>query len=228
MFLPDYGTPVPARCRRPARLPGFGRLAENWLPETAAKEAATVADVAFRLLDGRQAAEHAPELQALHAEVYRDPPYYRDGDPSLLADRFRVQRRQPGFVLAEARVGGYLVGYAAGMPLRSSTSWWKELTTPLPDEATAEYPGRTFALIELLVRAAWRRQGIGRTLHDLTLRGRPEERATLTVLPAAVPAQSAFQNWGWRKVARTRDPGPDSGPAVFDVLVLPLAASQDR
>jgi len=26
MFLPDYGTPVPARCRRPARLPGFGRL----------------------------------------------------------------------------------------------------------------------------------------------------------------------------------------------------------
>ena len=188
----------------------------------------TVADVTFRLLDGRQATEHGPELAALHAEVYRDPPYHHDADPSLFADRFRVQRRQPGFVLAEARVGGYLVGYAAGMPLRSSTSWWKELTTPLPDDATAEYPGRTFALIELVVRAAWRRQGIGRTLHDLALRGRPEERATLTVLPAAVPAQSAFQNWGWRKVARTRDPGAGPGPGVLDVLVIPLAASQDR
>jgi ribosomal protein S18 acetylase RimI-like enzyme len=216
------------RCSRRTRLAVAGQLAENWLPEAAAKGVTTVADVTFQLLDGRQANEHGPELAALHAEVYRDPPYNRDADPALFADRFRVQRRQPGFVLAEARVGGYLVGYAAGMPLRSSTSWWKELTTPLPDDATAEYPGRTFALTELVVRAAWRRQGIGRTLHDLALRGRPEERATLTVLPAAVPAQSAFQNWGWRKVARTRDPGTGHGPAVFDVLVIPVAASQHR
>jgi len=43
--------------------------------------------------------------------------------PRLLAARFRVQRRQPGFALAEARHGDYLVGYAAGMPLRPSTSW---------------------------------------------------------------------------------------------------------
>ena len=135
-----------------------------------------------------------------------------------------MQRRQPGFALAEARSGGYLVGYATGMPLRPSTSWWRELTTPLPDEDTAEHPGRTFALTDLLVRASWRRQGIGQTLHDLILGGRTEERATLTVLPAAAPAQSAFQNWGWRKVARTRDPGP--GSPVSDVLVTSLPAGR--
>jgi GNAT superfamily N-acetyltransferase len=191
---------------------------------------AAAADVTFELLDGGQAAEHLPELQALSAEVYRDPPYYRDADASLFTERFRVQRRQPGFVLAEARVGGYLVGYAAGMPLRPSTSWWKDLTSPLPEETTAEYAGRTFALTELLVRAAWRRQGIGRTLHDLTLRARREERATLAVLPAAGPAQSAFQNWGWRKVGRTRDPSPGPSPsaAVFDVLVTSLTAIRER
>ncbi len=175
----------------------------------------------FQLLDGPQAAAQADELQALHAEVYADPPYQRDQDAALFADRFRVQCRQPGFVLAEARHGGYLVGYASGMPLRPSTSWWRNLTTPLPEEITAEHPGRTFALAELLVRASWRRQGIAQTLHDLILAGRREERATLTVLPAATPAQNAFAAWGWRKVARTRDPGP--GSPVSDVLIIVLA-----
>jgi GNAT superfamily N-acetyltransferase len=173
----------------------------------------------FQSLDGPRAAAHLDELQALHAEVYADPPYRRPADPALFADRFRVQSRQPGFVLAEARHGGYLVGYAAGTPLRPSTSWWRDLTTPLPADVTTEHPGRTFAVVELLVRASWRRQGIGQTLHDLILADRPEERATLTVLPAATPAQNAFAKWGWRKIARTR---PEPGSPVSDVLVTAL------
>jgi ribosomal protein S18 acetylase RimI-like enzyme len=181
-------------------------------------------DITFQLLDGAQAAEHKAELQALHAEVYAGPPYLRDDDAALFPGRFRVQRRQPGFALAEARSGGYLIGYAAGMPLRPSTSWWRDLTAPLPDDVTAERPGRTFALTDLLVRASWRRQGIGQTLHDLILSARREERATLTVRPAAAPAQNAFQAWGWRKVARTRDAGP--GSPVSDVLVTELRADK--
>lgn len=180
--------------------------------------------ISFQLLDGRQAAVHADELRALHAEVYADPPYGRADDAALFVDRFRVQCRQPGFVLTEARHGGYLVGYASGMPLRPSTSWWRDLTTPLPAGVTTEHPGRTFALVELLVRASWRRQGIAHTLHDLILADRPEERATLTVLPAATPAQSAFRKWGWRKVARAREARP--GSPVSDVLVTALPASR--
>jgi ribosomal protein S18 acetylase RimI-like enzyme len=182
-------------------------------------------DITFQLLGGTQAGAHADELQALHAEVYANPPYASNDDAALFADRFRVQCRQPGFVLVEARHGGYLVGYAAGMPLRPSTSWWRDLTTRLPGEVTAEYPGRTFALVELLVRASWRRQGIAATLHDLILKNRPEERATLIVLPAATSAQKAFQKWGWRKVARTRDPHP--GSPVSDVLVTSLPANHE-
>jgi GNAT superfamily N-acetyltransferase len=177
-------------------------------------------DITFEVLDGRQAADHADELRALHAEVYADPPYRWADDTALFAGRFRVQCRQPGFVLAEARHGGYLVGYASGMPLRPSTSWWRDLTTALPDEVTAEHPGRTFAVADLLVRASWRRQGIAGTLHDLILGGRAEERATLTVWPAAAPAQAAFQKWGWRKIARTRDSQP--GSPVSDVMVRTL------
>jgi GNAT superfamily N-acetyltransferase len=172
-------------------------------------------EITFQLLDGMQAAEHADELLALRAEVCAD-------DTVRFAGRFRVMRRQPGFVLAEARHGGYLVGYAFGMPLRPSTSWWRNLTTALPDEVTAEHPGRTFALVELLVRASWRRQGIAGTLYDLILENRPEERATLTVLPTATVAQQVFRRWGWRKVARTRDAGP--GSPVSDVLITTLPA----
>jgi ribosomal protein S18 acetylase RimI-like enzyme len=179
-------------------------------------------EVTFQVLDGTQSAAHADELQALHAEVYGGPPYFRTDDAAQFGERFRVQRRQPGFVLAEARHGGYLVGYALGMPLRPSSSWWADLTTSLPDEVTAERPGRTFALADLLVRASWRRQGIARELHDLILGNRPEERATLTVLPAATAAQAAFRGWGWRKVARTRNSHP--GSPVADVLITTLPA----
>ncbi len=181
-----------------------------------------VPGIAFERLDGRGAAAHLDELRALHAEVYADPPYRRAPEAGF-AERFRVQCRQPGFVLAEARHGEYLVGYAAGLPLRPATSWWRDLTTPLPDHVTAEHAGRTFALVELLVRASWRRQGIGRELHDLVLSGRPEERATLTVLPAATPAQGAFAKWGWRKIARVR--GAEPGGPVSDVLVIELPAA---
>ena len=175
-------------------------------------------EITFQLLDGTQAAEHEAELQALHAEVYADPPYRRTGDDAgQYAGRFRVQRRQPGFALAEARSGGYLVGYATGMPLRPSTSWWRDLTAPLPDDVTTEHQGRTFALTDLAVRSAWRKQGIGRCLHDLILRGRREERATLVVPPTATTAEAAFLRWGWRRVARTR--GGDSGSPAADVLL---------
>jgi GNAT superfamily N-acetyltransferase len=184
----------------------------------------SVPGITFRLLEGNDGATVADaELLALRAEVCGDGDGDGNGAPAATTARqLRVRRRQPGFVLAEGRHGGYLVAYASGLPLRPSTSWWKDLTTQLPDNVTAEYPGRTFALTELLVRQSWRRQGIGRALHNLILDGRAEERATLTVAPGAAAAQAAFRSWGWRRLARTRGQGPDA--PVLDVLLtgLPL------
>jgi len=171
----------------------------------------TVPGIAFRLLDGARAAASEDDLLALRAQEC----------PGSVGDdgrQLRVWRRQPGFALAEARHGGYLVGYATGMPLRAATSWWKDVTSPLPDDLTAERPGRTFALTALIVRAAWRKQGIGTELHRQILAGRPEERATLTVSPDATAAQRALRAWGWTKVARTR--GASAGESARDVLLL--------
>jgi GNAT superfamily N-acetyltransferase len=157
--------------------------------------------VIFRLLDGPKAiARGDGDLLALPADS-------GPGDGEVAAQeyarQFRVWRRQPGFALAEAMHGGFVVGYAAGLPLRPSSSWWRDVTTRLPEAVSTEHPGRTFAVMTLVVRAAWRRQGIGTQLHTLLLAGRPEERATLTAGPQAA-AQAALRAWGWSKVARTR------------------------
>jgi GNAT superfamily N-acetyltransferase len=195
-------------------------------------------EIALRLLGGPEAAGSGDDVAALRAEVCGVPPHRpgrgagpagaaqdgaaRAGPDGGFGRRFGRQRRQPGFVLAEARHGGYLVGYAFGVPLRPATSWWRDLTAPLPEDLTAEHPGRTFALAELTVRAAWRRQGIGRDLHDLILDGRAEDRATAAIPVAAAPAQGAYQRWGWRKAARKHAEPP--GTALLDVLLLDLAA----
>ena len=190
-------------------------------------------EIALRLLGGTEAAGSGEDIAALRAEVCDAPPHRpgRGAGPDGAAQhgpdggfgrRFGRQRRQPGFVLAEARHGGYLVGYAFGVPLRPATSWWRDLTAPLPEDLTAEHPGRTFALAELTVRAAWRRQGIGRDLHDLILDGRAEDRATAAIPVAAAPAQGAYQRWGWRKAARRHAEPPAT--ALLDVLLLDLAA----
>ena len=193
-------------------------------------------EITLRLLGGVEAAGSGEDVAALRAEVCGAPPHRdsagqhgagrdgasRDGADGGFGRRFGRQRRQPGFVLAEARHGGYLVGYAFGVPLRPATSWWRDLTAPLPEELTAEHPGRTFALAELTVRAAWRRQGIGRDLHDLILDGRAEDRATAAIPVAAAPAQGAYQRWGWRKAARKNAEPPAA--ALLDVLLLDLAA----
>lgn len=169
----------------------------------------TATEITFELLGGPEVS--AEDVETLHAEVYLDAADY----PA----RLRVQRRQPGFVLAEARHGGYLIGYASGMPLRPSTDWWRHLTAPLPGTLTAEHQGRTFAVLDVIVRASWRRQRIGETLHDMILDGRTEERATAKVPSAATAAQNALQVWGWRKVGRGRD---DAAANVYDVFVRPL------
>ena len=181
----------------------------------------------FRLLDGRQAAVHLDELRALYREVYADPPYeWGDEYAALFAERFQVQHGQPGFALAEARQGTELAGYCFGVTLQPSTPWWQHLLTPVPEDVTTEYPGRTLAVVELLVRPPWRRRHIAQTMHDMLLRDRPEQRATLTVLPAALPAQRAYAKWGWRTVTRKRNPLP--GSPVFDVLIKELKTPESE
>lgn len=166
---------------------------------------------------------HADELTAVYREVYAEPPYeWGDEHAELFSKRFAGQCRDAGFSLVEARCDGELVAFGFGVTLAPTTPWWQHLRTPLPEEMTHEHVGRTFALVELLVRQPWRQRRIAESIHARLLHARHEERATLTVLPAAVVAQAAYAKWGWRKVAQKRNPLP--GSPVFDVMVRELDA----
>jgi GNAT superfamily N-acetyltransferase len=185
----------------------------------------TSATVTYHRLDGSQALSHLDELRKLYTEVYAEPPYEWGGEHAdLFMERLHVQARQPGFVLVEARHGSQLIGVAFGVTLQPTTPWWQNLVTPLPDDITREWPDRTFAFVELLVRRPWRRQHIARTMHDLLLKDRAEQRATLTVLPAARPAQNAYTTWGWQTIAQKRNPLP--GAPLFNVLLKELTPQE--
>jgi GNAT superfamily N-acetyltransferase len=183
-----------------------------------------MAAVALQVQDGEQALIHLDELRGLYLDVYADPPYeWGTEHADLFAERFKGQARADGFALVEARHDTELVGMIFGVTLQPTTPWWQNLLEPLPEAVTTERPGRTFAVVEMLVRPAWRRQHLAQRMHDLLLRDRPEERATLTVLPAATPAQHAYTKWGWYRVAQKRNPLP--GSPVFDVMVKDLTAA---
>jgi hypothetical protein len=61
---------------------------------------------------------------------------------------------------------------------------------------------------------------VAQGLHSLLLHDRPEERATLTVLPAAAPAQAAYRKVGLAPGRQKRNPLP--GSPLFDVLLKQL------
>lgn len=183
--------------------------------------------IEYQVLNGDAAGQYLDELAALYTEVYAEPLYeWGPEHAELFRERFEVQRRQPGFTLVTARDGRRLIGMGLGVTLQPNTPWWQNLVTPLPVEVTREYPGRTWALVELLVRAPWRRHHVAETIHDQLIADRPEERATLTVLPAAAPAQAAYGKWGWRKVAQKRNPLP--GSPIFDVMLKELRRDPPR
>ncbi|PKW17943.1 GNAT family N-acetyltransferase [Saccharopolyspora spinosa] len=181
-----------------------------------------MSDVEFHCVPFEEAGQLRDELGEVYREVFSEPPYeYGDEHVRLFKDRFDVQHQRPGAGLVVARSsGGTMAGFSFGLTLSPSAPWWTDLTTDVEPGVTDEPPGRTFVLIELLVRKPWRRTGVAAQLHDLLLEDRPEERATLTVQPAAGPAQHAYAGWGWRKVAQKRNPLP--GSPIFDVLIKDL------
>ncbi|GAB3450590.1 GNAT family N-acetyltransferase [Actinophytocola sediminis] len=161
----------------------------------------------------------------MYSEIYAEPPYHEDSDDvEQFAQHWVSWTGTAGFTLALAQVDDLFVGFSFGVPLSPDTGWWSGLRDPVEDELTNEYPGRTFAIIELAVLAPYRRRGIGESLHNKLLERRTEERVTLLSRADAAPARSAYSAWGYQDVGRVQ-PGKDAPVYVAMIRRLPLAAS---
>jgi ribosomal protein S18 acetylase RimI-like enzyme len=176
--------------------------------------------ITIRHYEGTDALTILDDIARMYAEVYQEPPYLEG--PSEVAEFVADWPRrvaQPGFRLVVAELAGEYVGFAFGHQLAPGTRWWTGATTTLPEGTTQEFPGRTFAIIELAVRHPYRRMGIARKLHSALLANRTEQRVTLLVRPEAEAAQRAYAAWGYHPIGQII---PGEQAPTYNALVRDL------
>ncbi|WP_229070857.1 GNAT family N-acetyltransferase [Actinoplanes sp. DH11] len=165
------------------------------------------------------AAAHFDAICTVYDEVFSRPPFFwRDDESVLHRERLDQLLTDPSFGITVALVRQDLVGFAYGFTLPATTRRWSNVTGPLPDETTREWPGRTFMLFDFAVLPAARGHRVGKTLHDQLLASRAEQRATLTVQPTAADTKAIYQHWGWRQVGQMEG-GSTAAAPLFDVYL---------
>jgi ribosomal protein S18 acetylase RimI-like enzyme len=170
--------------------------------------------------DASGAAAVRGQVGALLAVAFAEPPYndtLRDTEQSL--KRFDRHTRMPGFRLVLALDDGAPVALAYGYRLPADTRWWSGALDPVPAEVSAEDGRRTFAVFELAVDPARRREHLGARVHEALLAHRPEQRAILNVHQDAEAAQGFYRALGYRRVTSVI---PWTGAPVYDVMLLDL------
>ncbi|MFC5750491.1 GNAT family N-acetyltransferase [Actinomadura rugatobispora] len=165
-------------------------------------------------LDGTAVQERFAEIEGVYAEAF--PRYDLDDYRTRMGHQIPAR----GFEAVTARDAGALAGFVYGLPLTRS-AWWDGLEPPPPDGFTTETGERTFAVIDLAVRSAYRGRGLGRRLMDELLTGRTEERATLATGMDEHENQQMYQRWGWRKVGRVPGQEGETEP-WFDLYAIDL------
>ena len=172
----------------------------------------------------KESAQTFDVVHSIYSEVYAEAPYHEGpADFDDFAQSLPHRAKAPSFRVVVATAGRETVGFALGHQLGSNTKWWDGALAPLPGDLTSEWPGRTFAVIELAVRAPWRRQGYAAQLHAHLIAGLGEERLTLLVRPDAEPAHLAYTAWGYERVGQIQP--FDDGP-VYDAMLRSLVPAR--
>ncbi|MBQ0855436.1 GNAT family N-acetyltransferase [Streptomyces sp. BH-SS-21] len=169
--------------------------------------------ISYHRYNNGEAADQLDTFISAYEEVYAEPPYSEGPrDVAEFIEHYGTHAARPGMRLVLAQDGAEIVGFTYGYYLDAETRWWRNLIdVKLPKEFMHETGFRTFVIIELAVRKAWRRRSIAAGLHTQLLDEVGAERVTLTVRPEpeATAAQSAYTAWGYQPIG-TSHPWPDA------------------
>ncbi|WP_442809745.1 GNAT family N-acetyltransferase [Streptomyces sp. SR27] len=106
------------------------------------------------------------------------------------------------------------VGFAYGAPLQEGREWWRS-TSYEPNNGHTS----TFAVSEVMVRPAWRKQGYSSSLHEALLQEREEDLAVLLVDIEHPKVQALYEAWDYTKVGERR---PFADSPLYAVMLREL------
>ncbi len=177
---------------------------------------------AVRLGTAEDARHYFDAICELYDEAFSAPPFvWPETESQRHREMLNDMITKPGFGIALAESSDALVGFVYGTTLTTDTGWWEGFQQQVSPDVTREWPGRTFAVIDLAVQRSARRHGIGRRLLDILLDSRSEQRATLAVQPQAEDTQAFYRAiGGWHLVGRQDTPAFVS--PEFDIYIREL------
>ncbi|MBW4040937.1 MAG: GNAT family N-acetyltransferase [Acidobacteria bacterium] len=132
-------------------------------------------------------------IAPVHAAAFAEPPYSEPDATDLLRGAPRHAQRD-GFVLAIARDGESVVGFAYGVTAHPRLDWVAELV---------DVPGTVSELVELAVHPCAHGRGIGAGLLEAVLEDRPEPVTVLQTHDGDGPAMRLSLRMGFRRIGRT-------------------------
>jgi ribosomal protein S18 acetylase RimI-like enzyme len=120
------------------------------------------------------------------------------------------------FVFLVAREGGELAGFCYGYSGAYGQWWTEHVARALTAAQRAEWLDVPhFEIVELHVRPAWQRRGVGSALLAQLLTRQPHDRAVLSTQSGSRKARAFYAKNGWSELA-----GVDFGVGYPPYLVL--------
>jgi GNAT superfamily N-acetyltransferase len=120
------------------------------------------------------------------------------------------------FVFLVAREGGELMGFSYGYSGAYGQWWTEHVARALTAAQRAEWLDVPhFEIVELRVRPAWQRRGVGSALLAQLLTRQPHDRAILSTQSGSRKARAFYAKNGWSELA-----GVDFGVGYPPYLVL--------
>jgi ribosomal protein S18 acetylase RimI-like enzyme len=146
------------------------------------------------------AAALAEQVWLCYREVFSD---FEDVD-SWRRNLFDRHAARDGYRLAAALDGLTVAGFSWGYVGQRGQYWTDLVCAALPASLTDQWVGGHFEFVELAVSPGYRRDGIGRRLHDTLLAGISRRCLLSTADDPADVAVRLYASRGWRKLGNLR------------------------